>query len=66
KVECIHGERFSSREIMRATVFNDIECDYNRWRRRRARRRRYSLSFVWTLFTTKPVTMFCIRTVTRS
>ncbi|HGG7197611.1 TPA: IS3-like element ISEc16 family transposase, partial [Escherichia coli] len=33
KVECIHGERFSSREIMRATVFNYIECDYNRWRR---------------------------------
>lgn len=27
KVECIHGERFSSREIMRATVFNYIECD---------------------------------------
>ncbi|WP_187212664.1 IS3 family transposase, partial [Escherichia coli] len=22
-----------SREIMRATVFNYIECDYNRWRR---------------------------------
>ncbi|WP_267197100.1 IS3 family transposase, partial [Escherichia coli] len=21
------------REIMRATVFNYIECDYNRWRR---------------------------------
>ncbi|WP_201493494.1 IS3 family transposase, partial [Escherichia coli] len=36
KVECIHGERFSSREIMRATVFNDIECDYNRWRRHSA------------------------------
>ncbi|HHH4715417.1 TPA: IS3 family transposase [Escherichia coli] len=33
KVECIHGERFISREIMRATVFNYIECDYNRWRR---------------------------------
>ena len=32
KVECIHGERFSSREIMRATVFNYIESDYNRWR----------------------------------
>ncbi|EBB1607654.1 IS3 family transposase, partial [Salmonella enterica] len=32
KVECIHGERFASREIMRATVFNYIECDYNRWR----------------------------------
>ncbi|MDM8804277.1 IS3 family transposase, partial [Escherichia coli] len=35
KVECIHGEHFISREIMRATVFNYIECDYNRWRRRR-------------------------------
>ncbi|MEL7631850.1 IS3 family transposase [Pectobacterium aroidearum] len=33
KVECIHGERFSSREMMRSTVFNYIECDYNRWRR---------------------------------
>ena len=31
KVECIHGERFTAREIMRATVFNYIECDYNRW-----------------------------------
>ncbi|EDX29284.1 IS3 ORF2 [Escherichia coli B171] len=36
KVECIHGERFSSREIMRETVFNYIECDYNRWRRHSA------------------------------
>ncbi|QHP81550.1 IS3 family transposase [Pectobacterium odoriferum] len=33
KMECIHGERFSDWEIMRATVFNYIECDYNRWRR---------------------------------
>lgn len=33
KVECIYGERFISREIMRTTVFNYIECDYNRWRR---------------------------------
>ncbi|HCS1417053.1 TPA: IS3 family transposase, partial [Shigella boydii] len=32
KVECIHGEYFISREIMRATVFNYIECDNNRWR----------------------------------
>lgn len=32
KIECIHGERFISREIMRTTVFNYIECDYNRWR----------------------------------
>lgn len=31
KVECIHGERFISREIMRTTVF-----DYNRWRRHSA------------------------------
>ncbi|MDY9474666.1 IS3 family transposase, partial [Escherichia coli] len=30
------SERFSSREIMRATVFNYIECDYNRWRRHSA------------------------------
>ena len=36
KVECIHGERFISREIMRATAFNNIECDYNRWRRHSA------------------------------
>lgn len=32
-MECIHGERFASRETMRTTVFNYIECDYNRWRR---------------------------------
>ncbi|WP_368678915.1 IS3 family transposase [Dickeya zeae] len=36
KVECIHGERFISREIMRTTVFNYIERDYNRWRRHSA------------------------------
>ena len=36
KVECIYGERFISREIMRTTVFNYIECDYNRWRRHNA------------------------------
>ncbi|MBE3442547.1 IS3 family transposase [Enterobacter cloacae complex sp. P25RS] len=36
KVECIHGERLNSREIMRMTVFNYIECDYNRWRRHSA------------------------------
>lgn len=36
KVECIHGERFINREIMRMTVFNYIECDYNRWRRHSA------------------------------
>ncbi|MFX4313054.1 IS3 family transposase [Enterobacter sp. 63] len=36
KVECIHGERFISREIMRTTVFNYIECDYNLWRRHSA------------------------------
>ncbi|PLB60563.1 IS3 family transposase, partial [Escherichia coli] len=38
KVECIHGEHFISREIMRATVFNYIECDYNRWRRHSSER----------------------------
>lgn len=36
KVKCIHGERFASREIMVTTVFNYIECDYNRWRRHSA------------------------------
>ncbi len=36
KVECIHGEDFVSREIMRAAMFNYIECDYNRWRRHSA------------------------------
>lgn len=36
KVECLHGERFTDREIMRTTVFNYIECDYNRWRRHSA------------------------------
>ncbi|MEY0256317.1 IS3 family transposase [Morganella morganii] len=36
KVECIHGERFTNWEIMRTTVFNYIECDYNRWRRHSA------------------------------
>lgn len=36
KVECIHGEQFASREIMRTVVFNYIECDYNRWRRHSA------------------------------
>ncbi|WP_157925219.1 IS3 family transposase, partial [Escherichia coli] len=45
KVECIHGEHFISREIMRATVFNYIECDYNRWRRHSCKRR---LSTVWS------------------
>lgn len=27
------GEDFTSWEIMRAAVFNYIECDYNRWHR---------------------------------
>ncbi|HCL4888064.1 TPA: IS3 family transposase [Salmonella enterica] len=36
RVECIHGEDFVSREIMRTAVFNYIECDYNRWRRHSA------------------------------
>ncbi|WP_413465604.1 IS3 family transposase [Plesiomonas shigelloides] len=35
-VECIHGERFTDGEMMRTTVFNYIECDYNRWRRHSA------------------------------
>lgn len=29
KVEAIHGERFAMREIMRQTVFEFIETDYN-------------------------------------
>jgi transposase InsO family protein len=36
KEECIQGEHFGSQEIMRMTVFNYIECDYNRWRRHSA------------------------------
>lgn len=36
EVECIHGARFISREIMQTTVFNYIEYDYNRWRRHSA------------------------------
>lgn len=36
KVGCIHVERFISRETMQTTVFNYIECDYNRWRRHSA------------------------------
>lgn len=32
KVEAIHGERFSTREIMRQAVFEYIETDYNRIR----------------------------------
>ncbi|ELW9439907.1 IS3 family transposase [Pluralibacter gergoviae] len=31
KVERIHGKRFISRQIMRTTIFNDIDCDCNRW-----------------------------------
>lgn len=33
KVECIHGERFTSRAQMRETVFEYVETDYNRQRR---------------------------------
>jgi putative transposase len=33
KVECIHGEQFSSRAEMREAVFEYIEIDYNRQRR---------------------------------
>lgn len=36
KVEAIHGERFSTREEMRQTVFEYIEVDYNRARRHSA------------------------------
>ena len=36
KVECIHGERFATREDMRQTVFEYIEVDYNRTRRHSA------------------------------
>lgn len=36
KVEAIHGERFSTREEMRQTVFEYIEIDYNRNRRHSA------------------------------
>ncbi len=31
EVECVHGERFVSRELMRMAVFNYIDCDYHRW-----------------------------------
>ena len=30
KVECIHGERFATRDAMKQTVFEYIETDYNR------------------------------------
>ena len=33
KVESVHGERFRTRDQMRATVFEYIETDYNRQRR---------------------------------
>ena len=36
KVEVIHGERFATREVMRQTVFEYIEVDYNRTRRHSA------------------------------
>jgi len=36
KVEVIHGERFTTREEMRQTVFEYIEVDYNRTRRHSA------------------------------
>ena len=36
KVEAIHGERFKTREIMRQTVFEYIEVDYNRTRQHSA------------------------------
>jgi putative transposase len=36
KVEVIHGERFLTRALMRRTVFEYIEVDYNRTRRHAA------------------------------
>lgn len=36
KVEAIHGERFATREMIRRTVFEYIEVDYNRTRRHSA------------------------------
>lgn len=36
KVEAIHGERFQTRAAMRRQVFEYIELDYNRQRRRSA------------------------------
>lgn len=36
KVEAIHGERFPTRDAMRATVFEYIEVDYNRVRQHSA------------------------------
>jgi putative transposase len=36
KVEVIHGERFPTRALMRQTVFEYIEVDYNRTRRHSA------------------------------
>lgn len=36
KVELIHGERFATREVMKAAVFEYIEVDYNRTRRHSA------------------------------
>ena len=33
KVEAIHGERFPTWQLMRETVFEYIEVDYNRTRR---------------------------------
>jgi transposase InsO family protein len=36
KVEVIHGERFATRDIMRQTVFEYIEADYNKIRRHSA------------------------------
>ena len=36
KVECVHGERFTTREDMKQNVFEYIEVDYNRTRRHSA------------------------------
>ncbi|EJM5007075.1 TPA: IS3 family transposase [Klebsiella pneumoniae] len=36
KAECIHGLRFTSWDMMRATVFSYLVGDNNRWRRHSA------------------------------
>ncbi|HAK0819330.1 TPA: IS3 family transposase [Salmonella enterica] len=36
KAECIHGLRFTSWDMMQASVFSYLEGDNNRWRRHSA------------------------------
>lgn len=45
KVEAIHGERFATREVMRQTVFEYIETDYNRVRLHSANNYRSPVNF---------------------